>query len=98
MFIGTHKTGMPATVVATLSCVLFLLWSGSVKELVIVPLVLTLGCCWKATKLQLRFLTSGWILLPLAYCACMFILYEAGAIKNQEFANLFSGFLLRIRD
>lgn len=83
---------MPATVVAPLSCVLLLLWGGSIKELVIVPLLLTLG--WKATKLQLRFLTNGWVLLPLAYCACMFILSEAGAIKNQEFANLFSRFLL----
>lgn len=59
-----------------------------------VPLLLTLGCCWKATKLQLRLLTHGWVLFPLAYYACMFIFYEVGAIKNQEFANLFSRFLL----
>lgn len=83
---------MPASLVATLSCAVFLLWGGSLKELVIVPLLLTLGCCWKATKLQLRLLTPGWVLFSLAYCACMF--YEVVAIKNQELANLFSRFLL----
>lgn len=75
-----------------------LLWGSSIKELVIVSLVLTLGCCWKATELQLRLHTLGWVLFPLAYCACMFIFYEVGVINNQEFANLFSRFLLGIRD
>lgn len=91
MSIRTHKS---ATVVAALSCVVFLLWGDSIKELIVVPLLLTLACCWKGTKLQLRLLTHGWFQFPLAYCACMFIFYEVGAIKNQEFANLFSRVLL----
>lgn len=78
---------MLATVVAALFCVVFVFWGGSIKELVIAPLLLTLGCCWKATKLQLRFFTHGWVLFPLAYCACMFVFYEVGVIKNQEFAT-----------
>lgn len=94
MSIRTHKSGMPATVVAALSCVVFLLWGGSIKELIAVPLLLTLGCCWKGTKLQLRLVTHGWFLFPLPYCACVFIFYEVGVIKNQVFANPFSRVLL----
>lgn len=70
MSIRTHKTGMPATVVAPLSCVLLLLWGGSIKELVIVPLLLTLG--WKLQNCSLDFLLmAGSYYLWLTMLVCL---------------------------